>query len=180
MQPAVSGAPVLCRTNPENVSGAQGQRGCDTGQGGRFHPSCPRQLPSPPSSCIQPSSWRWPWGLWTHAPTPSRSGQTLYNASSHSGSPACDRPGAAERTRRVQERERGFPGVWEGGCPALLPADIIRGGFSWPQSQATPQFSRPCGQCASRTWGDGWQVGRAQRLQVLPRPEGGSSRWLDA
>lgn len=71
------------------------------------------------------------------SPTPPCLSQTPHNASSHSSSSACDRPGAAERALSV--RERGFPGVGEGVllCSLLMSS---RGSseFSWSWCQATP------------------------------------------
>lgn len=92
--------------------------------------SCLHLLPSR----IQPSSWRWPWGLWTHSPpTPPCSlwAKPLYNASSHSSPSACDRPGAAERALSIRGE-----GISRGveGCPALLPDDkstVVGGGGAW-------------------------------------------------
>lgn len=91
------------------------------------------------------------------SPTPPCLSQTLYKASSHSSSSACDRPGAAERALRV--RERGFPGVGEGVllC-SLLTSSRGGSGFSWSWCQANPPYSSstdPVTNAASWTWGKG-------------------------
>lgn len=171
---------VLCRTNPEN-SEAQGQSGLYPGQGGRFHSFCPRAaaftsfLPA-----LGHAAGGGPGGCRPTLPTQSCSSQTLYNAPSHSSSSACDRPGAAERALRVWGRGD-FQECGRVSCSA--PCIIIRGGFSWSRCQAAPYPTSAdlVASAASRTGGGGrTQLGRAHRLQALPRPEGGSSRWLDA
>lgn len=126
--------------------------GWNTGRGGGFHSSCPRQLLSPPSFLHLAKQLDVALGAADPlSPTPPCLSQTLHNASSHSSSSACDRPGAAERALRVWER--GFPGVEEGVllC-SLLTSSRGGGGFSWSWCQATPilQFNRPCGQCCFR------------------------------
>lgn len=177
-----------CFAEPAGRTGKHKDRvGWNTGRGEGFHSSCPKQLLSPPSflhlakqldvtlGAVDPLS-----------PTPPCLSQTLHNASSHSSSSACDRPGAAERALRV--RERGFPGVEEGVLLCSLLTSWGWGGseFSWSWCSATPpifQFNRPCGQCCSRTWGKGAGSSWGEPIdcmQPLPRPEGGSSKWLDA
>lgn len=134
--------------------------------------SCLHLLPSR----IQPSSWRWPWGLWTRSPPPNHApcGPSHYTMLPLIPAlPACDRPGAAERALSIRGE-----GISRGveGCPALLPDDgsIIVGLGAWGVlgrrmciflviAQATPVVAS----AASRDSGESQTAG-------FSRPKGGS------